>query len=214
MSKMLDTRELTLKELGLLKGLSTPAKIQDYLNTLAINHEKRGETCRSPHGVIASGNAHCLEAALLAAAALWLHGEEPLLMELEAAPRDQHHAVALYRRSGYWGAISKTNHTVLRFRDPIYRTTRELALSYFHEYFLNSTGAKMLRGYTRPFSLKRFGSAWVSSDTDLWDIAYALRDAPHVSLVPEENRRYLRPADTFERKTGRLIEWPKSDPRT
>ncbi len=205
---------LTNEELAILRSLSTPSKIQDFLDRLAVNHEKRAESCMSPRHVLASRKAHCLEAALLAATALWLHGETPMLMELKAAPGDQDHAVALYKRNGYWGAISKTNHTSLRFRDPIYRTMRELALSYFHEYFVNATGAKTLRGYTRPFSLKRFGTKWVTSETDLWNIAYALHDTPHLSLLPEENRRYIRPADRMERKAGRIIEWPKSHPRT
>jgi hypothetical protein len=198
----------------MLRRLSTPEKIQDFLNGLAINHEKRTETCMSPRRVLAAGKAHCLEAAMLAAAALWQHGERPLLMELAAAPTDQHHAVALYKRNGYWGAISKTNHAVLRYRDPVYKTVRELALSYFHEYFMNSTGAKTLRSYTRPFSLLRYGTEWLTSDEELWGIAYGLRDAPHFPLVPEANKRYLRKADPLERKAGQLVDWPLSDPRT
>ncbi len=211
---MLDTSDLTARELAVLRRLSSPPKIQDFLDSLAVNHEKRVESCMSPRNVLITRKAHCLEAALLAATALWLHGEPPILMELKAAPGDQDHAVTLYKRNGYWGAISKTNHISLRFRDPVYKTMRELALSYFHEYFLNETGVKTLRGYTRPFSLKRFGMRWVTSSTDLWHIGYALHDAPHFSLLPEENKRYVRPADRMERKAGRIIEWPKSHPRT
>ncbi len=214
MNTMLMPTDLTTKQAATLRGLSTPAKIQDFLDGLAINHEKRGETCMSPQRVLEAGKAHCLEAAMLAAAALWVHGERPLLMELSAAPRDQHHALALYRRNGYWGAISKTNHTSLRFRDPVYRTVRELALSYFHEYFMNETGAKTLRGYTRPFGLARFGTGWITAQKDLWNIAYALRDAEHYPLVPDGNMPYLRKATSLERKAGRLIEWLRSDPRT
>lgn len=204
---------LTTSELRTLRRLSSPEKIQDFLDTLAINHEKKGETCMSPRLVLKTKKAHCLEAALLAVAALWLNGEKPLLMELEVARHDQHHALALYRKNGYWGAISKTNHTALRFRDPIYRTPRELALSYFHEYYLND-GAKTLRGYTRPFSLTRFGTDWITSEKDLWTIAYALRDAPHISIIPAKNRRFIRRADAFERTIGVLTEWKRSDPRT
>jgi hypothetical protein len=200
--------DLSPSEERLLRALSTPVKIQDFLDTLPMNHEKQGETCRSPRQVLASREAHCLEGALLAASALWLAGERPILMELKAKADDQDHALALYRRSGYWGAISKTNHATVRFRDPVYRTVRELALSYFHEYFLDTTGEKTLLSYTRPFSLRKFGSGWVTSDTDLWNIAYALHDAPHFSLLPEENRRYIRTADAMERTAGRLIEWP------
>ncbi|MGE5540680.1 MAG: hypothetical protein ACM3TU_00115 [Bacillota bacterium] len=214
MSKMLSMDGLTDKETALLRSLSNPSKIQDFLDSLAVNHEKRTESCMSPRQVLITGKAHCLEGGMLAATALWFHGEPPLLMELKAAPGDQDHAVTLYKRNGYWGAISKTNHASLRFRDPVYKTIRELALSYFHEYFVNQTGAKTLRAYTRPFSLKRFGTSWITSEEDLWNIGYALHDAPHHPLVPEGNQRYLRKADRMERRAGRLIEWPKSHPRT
>jgi hypothetical protein len=205
---------LTDPEERLLRSLSTPIKIQDFLDTIPMNHEKRGETCRSPRQVLAQRQAHCLEGAFLAASALWVAGEPPVLMELKAQRMDQDHALALYKRNGYWGALSKTNHATVRFRDPIYRTVRELALSYFHEYFLNTNGQKTLVSYTRPFNLRKFGAGWVTSDTDLWKIAYALHDAPHVSLLPEENRRYIRPADPMERTAGSLIEWREQDPRT
>ena len=214
MKAMLENHSLSKKELATLRALSNPAKIQDFLDSLAVNHEKRSETCMSPRMVLSSRKAHCLEAAMLAAAALWLHGEQPLLLELKAMRGDQDHAVALYKRNGYWGAVSKTNHTSLRFRDPVYKTIRELVLSYFHEYFMNNTGTKTLKGYTRPFSLKRFGSDWIASDKDLWSIAYALQDSPEFPLVPEENKRHIRKADKMERKAGRIIEWPKSHPRT
>src|ERR1044072_950040 len=97
--------------------LNTPAKIQDFLNTLKFNHEKGGETCRSPLETLHHGTAHCMEGAMLAAAALWYHGERPLVMDLKTARGDDDHVVALFRRKGLWGAISKTNHAVLRYRD-------------------------------------------------------------------------------------------------
>ncbi len=214
MNCMLVPFGLEEKELAILKRLSTPAKIQDYLDKLAVNHEKQNETCMSPRQVMKERKAHCIEGAFLAAAAFWLHGEPALLMELKVARGDQDHAVALYKRNGYWGAVSKTNHVSLRFRDPVYKTIRELALSYFHEYFLNSDGKKTLRAYTRAFSLKRFGTKWVTSEKDLWHIAYALQDAPEFPIYPPENQKYLRNADRMERKAGRIIEWPKSHPRT
>lgn len=201
-------------ELSVLRPLTTPSKIQDFLDTLAINHEKNGETCYSPRRVLLEQKAHCLEGALLAATALWLHGERPLLLELRVARGDQDHAVALYKRNGHWGAISKTNHTSLRFRDPVYRTIRELVLSYFHEYFINENGTKTLRGYTRPFSMKQFGAGWITSETDLWNIAYRLHDAPHLDIIPPGNEGHIRQADSMERRAGELIEWGTRDPRT
>ena len=205
---------LAPRELVTLRKLSTPGKVQDFLDTLAVNHEKRGESCMSPRRVLRERKAHCLEAALLASTAFRLHGERGLILELKAARGDQDHAIALYKRNGYWGAVSKTNHTSLRFRDPVYKTVRELVLSYFHEYFVNATGTKTLRGYTRPFSVARFGTLWITSERDQWKIAFALQDAPHLKIVPEGNERYIRKADRMERKAGRLIEWEKSHPRT
>jgi len=205
---------LSKKELAVLRKLSTPEKIQDFLDALPINHEKNGDTCLSPRLVLREKKAHCIEGAMLAATALWLHGEEPLLLDLTTLRYDDDHVVALYKRNGYWGAISKTNHAVLRFRDPIYRTIRELALSYFHEYFMITTGRKTLVSYSVPFSLKRFGTEWVASEEDVWYIAHALDDVRHFTLVPEKNKRLIRKASPLERKTSGISEWKKTDRRT
>ena len=123
--------------------LNSPAKIQDYVNTLPANFEPTGETCMSPLRVVETGTAHCMEGAMLAASVLRFHGARPLVMDLRAKRPDQDHVVALFQAGGYWGAISKTNHAVLRYREPIYKTLRELALSFFHEYFENTTGKTM-----------------------------------------------------------------------
>ncbi|MEK7065905.1 MAG: hypothetical protein AAB938_00970, partial [Patescibacteria group bacterium] len=159
---------LSEKEWGTLKRLSTPHKIQDFLDTLPINFEKSGDTCLSPRAVLREKKAHCIEGALLAATALWIAGKRPLLLDFKTTPEDEDHVVALFKENGYWGALSKTNHAVLRFRDPIYRTVRELALSYFHEYFMVETGKKTLKSFSRPFSLKRFGTKWITSEKNLW----------------------------------------------
>ncbi len=201
-------------EFLLLQTLSTPEKIQDFLDNLPRNNEKNGHTCFSPRVVLREKKAHCIEGASLAALALWLHEERPLLLDLKALKPDDDHVVALYKRNGYWGAISKTNHSVLRFRDPIYRTVRELALSYFHEYFLLSDGKKTLRSYSRPFSLKRFGMEWITRENDLWDIASELDQSRHYPLIPVGNEQYLRKAGEIERKAAGIYEWPLKDPRT
>jgi hypothetical protein len=158
--------------------------------------------------------AHCLEGALFAATALMLQGHPPLIMNLKTIRGDQHHAVALFKQNGYWGTISKTNHAILRFRDPVYRTLRELALSYFHEYFLAESGTKSLRSYSKPLNLKRFGTTWITSTKDLWNIAYALEDAPIFPLVPPKNLKHLKRATTFEREAIAPPEWKKNNPET
>ncbi len=204
---------LSPDELAVLAPLTSARKVQDFLDTLAINHEKRGETNLSPRQVLREGKAHCLEGALLAATAFWLAGERPLVMELGVKDRNDDHALALYRVNGYWGAVSKTNHTCLRFRDPIYKTVRELALSYFHEYFITDTGEKILRSYTRPISLKQYGTKWVTGD-EVWDVAWAIHKKPHYSLLPRENKRHVREADEVERKGASIEEWSKKHPAT
>lgn len=203
----------TAPERRLFRSLRTPQKIQDYLDTLPINHEKGGETCYSPLTVIREKKAHCLEGALLGAAALAARGARPLLVNLRSMNGDDDHAVALFQRGGRWGALSKTNHAVLRYRDPVYRTVHELVLSYFHEYFL-SDGKKTLRTYSRPLDLRRFGEAWVESEDELWHIAYALWDAPHLPIIPEPLKRHIRNASPFERSIVETTEWSERDPRT
>ncbi|MEK7167673.1 MAG: hypothetical protein AAB791_01585 [Patescibacteria group bacterium] len=196
---------LSQSELKILKKLSTPIKIQDFLDALPVNW---GDTYMSPRRILRENKAHCMEGALLAGLALWINGEKPLLLDLKA-PEDEDHVVALYRRNNHWGAISKTNHAALRFRDPVYKTIRELALSYFHEYFNNETSKKALRSHSNPFNLKRFGFKWVTSEKDLDYIAEILDFSPHFPLFPKENLRFIRLADIMEQRAGRLTQWPK-----
>ena len=135
---------LNPEEFRLLRSLSTPNKIQKYLDDLPYNKEHGGETCRSPRRVIRDRTAHCFEGALLAAAALRIQRRQPWIFDLESV-RDDDHVIAIYRDGGCWGSIAKSNYSGLRFREPVYRTLRELALSYFEDYF-NLKGEKSLRG--------------------------------------------------------------------
>src|SRR5262245_24099750 len=125
--------DLNKDELRLLRKLSTPEKIQKYLDDLPYNKEKEGETCRSPRLVMRHNTAHCFEGALFAAAALRVAGRPALILDLEAV-RDDDHVIAIYRTNGCWGAIGKSNYAGLRFRSPVYRNLRELALSFFEHY--------------------------------------------------------------------------------
>ncbi|HYV33834.1 MAG TPA: hypothetical protein VE973_03220 [Candidatus Limnocylindria bacterium] len=145
----------TKQEINLFIKLNSPKKIQDYLNGLKFNFEKNGETCKSARFVIKTKSAHCMEGAMFAAAALEFNGHKPLIMDLRSVKHDFDHVVAVFKQFGYFGAISKTNHAVLRYREPVYKSIRELALSYFHEYFLNN-GKKTLREYSDVFDLRYF----------------------------------------------------------
>lgn len=199
------------KELHFLKTLTTPIQIQDYLDTIKFNFGERGETVMSPVSTVRAKKADCLEGALLAAACLWLQGETPHIMNLKVRKGfgDDDHAVAVYKRNGYFGAISKTNHAVLRFRDPVYKTLRELAMSYFHEYFLYKNGVKTMSGYSSLIDLRRFGKSWITEEHDLWDIAKKIYDAKHHATVPAVNKKYVRKATQFERTVTETTEYTK-----
>lgn len=206
---------LTKEEERIFKKLDTPIKIQDFLNEIPVNYEHDGvDTWRSPRRVLRDNKAHCVEGSLFAAAVLWYHGYDPLLMGFRTAPKDEDHFVTLYTMHGYWGAISKTNHSVLRFRDPVYKTPRELAMSYFHEYFMYEDGKKTLRDYSAPFNLKKLGTDWITSEEELFEIVDAVNDSRHFPVVPKENARSIRKADPVELRTEHLLEWEKTDPRT
>ena len=200
-----------LPEFAVFKKLNSPHKIQDFIDTeLRINFEPKRETCRSPLMAMRAGEAHCAEGALLAAAIFWYHGEPPLLLDLKVAPNkgDVDHVVTLFREGGRWGAISKTNHAVLRYRDPVYKTVRELALSYFNEYFLPS-GVKTLRSYSVPFNLLRRGDGWLTARQNAWDIIDALDGSRHFDIVGGADARRLRRADPIEIRAIKLAQWEK-----
>lgn len=195
----------SLEEERLFKKLTTPAKIQDFINTLSVNFEERGDTCMSPREVLKYKKAQCMEGSLLAAAILEFHGNQPLLLDLKSNQKDFDHVVALFKKNGYWGAISKTNHVVLRYREPVYKTIRELALSYFHEYFLDD-GKKTLLSYSKPFSLSRYKTKkWQIDAEPLWHIPEALDDSPHTPIVPKAQRALFRKADPIEIEAGKLV---------
>lgn len=195
-----------LNELKFLRKLNSPQKIQDYLNSLPFNFEKNGETIMSPRRVLKEKKAHCLEGALLAAAAIWVGGGRPLLLDLKTTREDMEHVVALFKKFGRWGAISKTNHTILRYREPVYKTVRELAMSYFHEYFLESR-KKTLRSFSKPFSLAKLGKSWLTAEDDLFFISEALDKVPHEKILTPEMERNLRKIDPIEVKVLRLTDW-------
>jgi hypothetical protein len=192
---------LSREEKAFLSSLSTPQKIQDYLESIPFNHEEEGETCRSAHGVLVHKKAHCLEGAFLAATCLILQKRRPLILNLKVTEKDYDHILVLFKENGYWGAISKTNHAVLGYRDPIYKTVRELAMSYFHEYFLAKNGEKTLRGYSQPINLNRFGDAWIHEEDNLFSIAEAISDVSHSPIIPPGHEAHLRRATAFDRAT-------------
>lgn len=175
--------DFTRAELRTFRRLNTPHKIQRFLDhEIGYNKETNGATCYSPRRVLRHGVAYCMEGALMAAAALRMLGYPPLIVDLEAV-RDDDHVLAVYRDRGLWGAVAKSNFNFLRFREPVYRSVRELVMSYFDLYY-NLRGEKTLRNYSRPVNLARFDKIqWMSSEKDLWAIPEYLRHVSHIPLL-------------------------------
>lgn len=199
---------LTSAEYRTLARLTTPAKIQDFVNRIPVVGPG-GDTCMSPHMVLRTQRAHCLEGAMLAALVLRVHGRRALVVDLKANRKDYDHVIAVWRERGFWGAISKTNYAVLRFREPIYRSVRELAMTYFHEYFTDD-GKKTLRSYSQPVDLSRFDErGWMTSESDVWYVSLYLDHVKHYPIVPRSVVHRLRLADPIERRIGRVRQWGK-----
>jgi hypothetical protein len=201
---------LTRREASVFAKLKTPAQIQDYVSALPTNFEVDGDSCLSVAQVLRQKKAHCIEGAFIAACALWINGQKPLLMDMQARAGDDDHVVTLFRDGRHWGAISKTNHIWLRWRDPIYRSVRELAMSYFHEYVLGAK--KTLFRYSRPFDLRQMDPRlWVTNPDHCWDVTEALDLSPHYPLLTLGQARRLRKRDGFEVKAGKILEYAAPD---
>jgi len=185
-------------DLRTLRSLNTPAKIQKFVDSLTYQY---ADTAGSPQKVLRERKGHCLEGALIAAAALRVNGYPPLLMDLEAV-RDDDHVLAIYRERGLWGSIAKSNYAGLRFRAPVYRTLRELAMSYFENYF-NLRGERTLRAYSVPVNLARLdGQHWMTSEEDVWSVTDLLIDARHFDVIPDRVARSLPRLDRRSYEAG------------
>ncbi|HTX76747.1 MAG TPA: hypothetical protein VMD29_11125 [Terracidiphilus sp.] len=193
-----DTFGLSHSDLRTLRALNTPARIQKFVDSI---HYDYSHSARSPRTVLRERRGHCLEGALLAAAALRVNGHPPLLMDLEAV-FDDDHVIALYREHGLWGAIAKSNFAGLRFRAPIYRTLRELALSYFEHYY-NLRGQRTLRSYSQAVNLARLDRKhWMTAEEDVWCVPELLIEARHYPLFPDRIARKLPRLDRRSFEAG------------
>lgn len=183
----------TPREWRALRALRTPVGIQRELEAMPYHI---ATTAWSPRRVLREATAHCLEGAIFAAAALRVLGLAPLLLDLEAV-QDTDHVITVYRLRGHWGAIAKSNFSGLRYREPVYRTVRELVMSYFESY-INLRGERTLRAYSRPVNLARFDRThpgWMTSADDLWWIPEHLLRVPHVRLLTPAMTRDLSRVD-------------------
>jgi hypothetical protein len=195
---------LSPKNLRTLRALKTPAQIQKFIDSIEYEY---ANTARSPERVLRERKGHCMEGALVAAAALRLNGHPPLLMDLEAV-QDDDHVVAIYRERGLWGSIAKSNFAGLRFRAPVYRTLRELALSYFEDCY-NLRGERTLRSYSRPVNLERLDSQhWMTAEENVWCVPELLIAARHYALLPGKVARALPRLDRRSFEAG-MHGWMK-----
>jgi len=178
-------------ELRKLRSLKTPYGIQRCLDDMPYH---LADTAWSPRRVLRENTAHCLEGAIFAAAALRANGFPPLILDMEAE-HDTDHVIAVYRIDGHWGAIAKSNFTGCRFREPVHRNLRELALSYFNLYF-NMRRERSLRTFSRPVSLARFDHLyWMTTEKPVWFIVHYLFEIHHYRLVPRQIAKRLNRVD-------------------
>ena len=185
------TTGFTAKELRKLRSLKDAYGIQKFLDAIPYHLE---DTAWSPRRVLAEETAHCLEGAIFAAAALRANGSPPLLLDFEAE-NDTDHVIAIYQRDGGWGAVAKSNFTGCRYREPVYRSLRELAMSYFNVYF-NLRFERTLRRYSRPVNLARFDHlCWMTTEKPIWFIAEHLCEIPHISLLTPAMKKNLTRVD-------------------
>ena len=200
---------LSPAEQRLFARLDTPQKLQTFIDRLPANFEPDGDTIMSPRRLMKARVAHCAEGALFAAAVLAFHGKPAWLMDIQSLPSDHDHVVTLFKERGLWGAISKTNHAILRWRDPIYRSPRELAMSYAHEYCLPG-GKKSMLAFSKPFSLARFApKRWVIATEDLDWLLEELDDSPHVPVAPRAALRSRRRMSRVELLAQEVVEWKR-----
>jgi len=202
--------QFTKKELRKIKKLDSFAKIQQFINKIPINFEEDGiDTCMSPINVLRKNKCHCIEGAMLAAAIIWINKlGKPLLVDLRATTEDDDHVIAVFKKSKKWGAISKTNHAILRYREPVYNSIRELIMSFFHEYS-DSKGNKTLREFSLPLDLSIFGDLWIYFDEDLWHIYRELDNTKHFSILTNEQEQNLKKQDKIEIALDKFTEWKR-----
>ena len=186
-------------ELRKLRSFKDPYGIQRFLDAMPYH---LADTAWSPRVVLREQTSHCLEGAIFAAAALRALGFPALLIDFEAE-HDTDHVLALYRIKGHWGTVAKSNYSSCRYREPVYRTLRELAMSYFDAYF-NMRRERTLRNYSRPVNLARFDSwEWMTTEDPVWFIPNYLLEIPHIKLLKPGMSRRLHRVDErlFEAET-------------
>lgn len=184
------------RHLAVLRRLDTPRKIQDFLDYDIDYNDEEPLTCFSPLQVLERGKAHCIEGAMLAAAAFMFHGRRPLLLDLRANSRDDDHVIAPFTFKGRWGAVGQSHFCGLRYREPVYPSFSELARSYF-EFYYNSSGEKTLRAFSVPMSVSALRPEWLYSARNVFFVGRKLDEVRHFSITGHLSGSGLRRADSL-----------------
>lgn len=183
-------------QLAALRRLDSPRKVQDFLDYSLTYNDEKPDTCWSPLEVLKRGKAHCIEGAMLAAAAFLLHGRRPLLLDLRANPRDDDHVIAPFVENGRWGAVGQSHFRGLRYREPVYGSFGELARSYF-EFYYNARGEKTLREYSAPLDAAALKPDWLWSEKNVFFVSRWLDAQRHYRIVGHAGEKNLRKADSL-----------------
>jgi len=184
--------QLAPAELDLLKTLDSPIKIQAFLSTISYSVDP---FYRCPLRVLHERVGHCFDGALFAAAALRRVGHPPLILEIIPNAHDDDHLLAVFKFRGHWGAIGQSNFAYLRYRDPVFRSLRELVMSYFPFYF-NVTGEITMLGYRTPINFSIYDKLdWMTSDANLDFVADDMDRYKTYRVVSDEMLPYIAPAD-------------------
>lgn len=193
---------LTDAERAEVAGCTTPFRVQEFLDQIAYDGADRN---RSPLGVIRERHSHCLDGGLLGAALLRRLGYRPQVLDMWPEPgTDDDHVLAVFQVDGYWGAVAKSNFVNLRFREPVFRTLRELILSYFENFF-NVEGQKTLRSFTLPVDLRRYDAAdWETNERTVDAIEERLKQMRRIAVINERQRALLSPVDARTLQAGML----------
>jgi hypothetical protein len=195
-----DKKSFERREWRLVESLTSPARVQSYLSELKYNRERCGPTLRSFRGVVRTGEAHCLEAALFAAAVLEQHGYPPLLLSFESQDRLDH-VIFVFRRNGLWGSVARSRDTALHGRKPVFRNLRQLAWSY-HDPYVDTTAR--LTGYGLASLYELGGYDWRFSTKNVWKVERHLQEIPHKTLLCSERR--------YQSLLARYEEWHTQNP--
>ncbi|MHB0996150.1 MAG: hypothetical protein ACYC2I_07260 [Elusimicrobiales bacterium] len=185
--------------LAVLRRLDSPRKVQDFLDYELAYNDSKPDTCYSPLETLRLGRAHCIEGAMLAAAAFLFHGRAPLLLDLRANPRDDDHVITPFTENGRWGAVAMSHFCGLRYREPVYASYAELARSYF-EFYYNQAGEKTLREFSAPLDASSLKPEWLTSAKNVFFVSRRLDAQKHFRMVGWRQERTLRRADSLLRE--------------